>query len=52
MIRDFFHWLWHGRPHEVETLAAVCAFCARGKHVHDVNSGRCITRWCDCQEAS
>lgn len=51
MIRDFFRWLFNGRQY-VGTLPPVCAFCARGKHVHDINSGRCITTWCDCEETT
>lgn len=30
----------------------VCDLCGRGHHVHDVNSGQCVTRWCACEEGS
>jgi len=49
-LRDFWRWLWTGG--EPDPIAFVCDFCIRGKHVHDVNSGRCISRACECEEAS
>ena len=48
MIRELIRWLWTGQLPARPQLT-VCTFCDRGKHVHDVNSGRCITIWCQCE---
>lgn len=51
MIRKLLHWLWTGHLLEQSQLT-VCGFCDRDNHVHDANSGRCITTWCDCSRGS
>ena len=41
-------WLISGRSAPVVERIA-CDFCERGHHVHDVNTGACITAWCQCE---
>ena len=46
-LARFGRWLMTGlitdRP-----VKNVCRFCADETHVHDVNTGQCITTWCEC----
>lgn len=41
-------WLISGRTTPAPELV-VCDLCERGHHVHDVNTGACITTWCQCE---
>lgn len=38
-------WLWSGTP---EPKPVLCHFCEADHHVHDANTGVCITSWCEC----
>lgn len=44
-LRRVARWLWTG---STAATPALCEFCDRDHHVHDANTGRCITIGCEC----
>lgn len=47
-MRSFLRWLWSGQRRAVPVLR-LCPFCERDSHVHDANTGQCITIGCQCR---